>query len=210
MIKVLQSCAAASLTSVLVACGGGGGDGPPAPAGPLSAFAGTWVGECKEGVRDRVTATVLNPEATQVKIENFIDYFAAANCSGDSVAYLYYSGASATGLSKGQTNVNMPGSPSQSVKAETVEITVTPGRVRIWGSNVNMTSLTQNGVTTTQWCVGGVAGKELCFDEADVVLTAGSTMAGFYVNGDTLYSFQDDDRDGKFDASGTFKKKPTP
>jgi len=170
MMKVLQACAVASLTSALVACGGGGGDDSPVPVGPLSAFAGTWVGECKEGVRERLITTVPNEEGTSIKIENFIDYFAAANCSGDSVAYLYYSGASATGLSKGQTNVSMPGSPSQSVQAETVEVTVNPGQVRVWGSNVSGTSFTKNGVKTTRWCVGGVAGKELCFDESDVVL----------------------------------------
>jgi len=31
-------------------------------------------------------------------------------------------------------------------------------------------------------------------------------MSALYANGDTLYTFQDDDRNGKFEASGTFLK----
>lgn len=214
MIKLFQLCAAASLTSALVACGGGG-DGP-VPAGPLTALAGTWVSNCKsgqdEGVRDKVIITV-NPEGTAMEIQNEVDYFAAADCSGTPGATLYHRNASVKGTSKGQADVNTPAPNNQAVKAETTEVIVTSGSPNILskGLNVTWTMQSRDGfVWQKEWCVYGVAGKQdpYCFNDSEETLPSGTGSAAFYVNGTTLYTFEDDDRNGQFVSSETFQRLP--
>lgn len=210
MIKFFQVCAAASLTSMLVACGGGG-DGP-APAGPLNALAGTWVGDCgPAGVRDKVIIKV-NPEGTAMEIQNEIDYFSAADCSGTAGATLYHRNASVKATSKGQIDVNPPGDNSLVVKAETAEVVIASGSPNILskGLDVSYTMQFLNFVWTKEWCVSGVAGNQssYCFDDNAVTLASGTTSAAFYVNGTTLYTYQDDDGNGAFESAGTFQRLP--
>jgi len=212
--KFFQVCAAASLTSMLVACGGGGGDGP-APAGPLTALAGTWVGDCgtgaNAGVRDKFIITV-NSEGTAMEIQNEIDYFAAADCSGTPGATLYHRSASVKATSKGQADVNTPGLNSQVVKAETAEVVVASGSPNILskGLYVSYTMQSRDFVWKKEWCVSGVAGNPnpYCFFDNDVTLSSGTTSAGFYINGATLYTYQDDDGNSQFESSGTFQRLP--
>lgn len=208
--KLFQVCAIASLTSVLAACGGGG-DGP-SPAGPLTALAGTWVGDCgPAGVRDKVIITV-NSGGTAMEIKNEIDYFAAADCSGSPGATLYHRNATVNATTKGQADVNTPAPNSQIVKAESAEVVVTSGSPNILskGLNVSWTMQSRDLVWQKEWCVYGVAGNQnpYCFDDKEVTLASGTTSAAFYINGTTLYTFEDDDGNGQFGSSGTFRRLP--
>lgn len=209
MKKVHQVCLAISLTGSLVACGGGGDS--VAPAGPLTALAGTWVSDCDSGVRNKVIVTA-NSIGTEIEIKYEIDYFAAADCSGSAGASLHHKNASVSGLSKGKTETDLknPDDSTQSFKAETAEITVIAGAPNVLSSglNVSQSTLTKNQITQKEWCVYGVAGQTYCFFDNDVALDSGTKLAAFYVKGTTLYTFQDDDSDRVFEASGTFKRLP--
>jgi hypothetical protein len=150
MKKIFMLCA---VSSVIAGCGGGGSAGsastpaltspsvqvPPTPV--LTAYVGTWVGDCSEHQQETIVVSMLPDGGLTASSE--LTWFAAAGCSGQPVA---------TGTMSANYSVNYAdtvdavfslgtGAPATSLKVDRITKTVPSYTNSVTGSGVTSTTI---------------------------------------------------------------------
>jgi hypothetical protein len=190
-----KSMLAVVVLAGLSACGGGGGGGgdsgngappvQPAPVFPLSAYIGTWAGDCADHEIDTVTVTRPAGSSDTISLDIKTEYFSAANCTGTILATETQSaGASATYAGTIDSSIVFTqGATAVAAKVDRVTASLPQHTRSIVGPGVVHTVV--NG--QAQWCIDYGGGSSTCIRDDGTYPAQTGVAGGLHTRGNEFF-----------------------